>query len=240
MRHYDGPAFGFASRNFYVSFLAAEEVERNAEQYFGPVRLDPPEQTTTIEVPAYLSAGTLEQTFGLPRETLQTYNPALLPDVWLGRKFVPRGFTLRLPASVSNAEADTLVAAIPRGEQRSAQTPDKTHKVRRGETVSGIAARYGTSVSRIASLNNLSKRNMIRVGQVLKLPGGAGAAAAGSAPRQRSGEHTYVVRRGDSLALIAKRTGVPQRQLMAFNSIANPHRIYPGQRLRLVRSGKGG
>lgn len=240
VRHYDGPTFGFASRNFYVSFLAAEEVERNAEQYFGPVRRDPPEQTTTIDVPAYLSVGTLEQTFGLPQETLKAYNPALLPDVWLGRKHVPRGFTLRLPASVSDAEAGTLVAAIPRGEQRSAQTPDKTHKVRRGETVSGIAARYGTSAARIASLNNLSKRNLIRVGQVLKLPEGTGAAVAGSAPRQSSGQQTYVVRRGDNLALIAKRTGVPQRQLMAFNSIQNPHRIYPGQRLRLVRSGNGG
>ena len=64
VRNYDGPAFGFASRNFYVSFLAAEEVERNAEKYFGPVRRDAPERLTTIEVPAYLSASTLEQTLG--------------------------------------------------------------------------------------------------------------------------------------------------------------------------------
>jgi LysM repeat protein len=47
------------------------------------------------------------------------------------------------------------------------------------------------------------------------------------------------VRRGDSLASIAKRTGVPQRQLMALNSLDNPNRIYPGQRLRL-RAVEGG
>lgn len=240
IRNYDGRAFGFASRNFYVSFLAAEDVERNAEQYFGPVRRDAPERATIINVPAYLSAGTLEQTFGLPRETLQTYNPALLPDVWLGRKYVPRGFTLRLPESVSDTEAGKLLAAIPRSEHRSAQTHDQTHKVSRGETVSGIAARYGTSPSRIASLNNLSKRNLIRVGQVLKLPGDAGAAAGSASVAHSSGKQTYVVRRGDNLAVIAKRTGVPQRQLMAINSLDNPHRIYPGQRLRLSRSTEGG
>jgi membrane-bound lytic murein transglycosylase D len=238
VRNYDGRAFGFASRNFYVSFLAAEEVERNAERYFGPVRLDEPEPVTSIDVPAYLSAGTLEKSLGLPRETLETYNPALLPDVWLGRKYVPRGFTLRVPATVSDPE--TRIAAIPRSELRPAQTPDLTHTVRRGETVSGIAARYGTSSARIASLNNLSRRNLIRVGQVLKLPGSASARADTGSAARPSGDQTYVVRRGDNLAVIAKRTGVTQRQLMAINSLENPDRIYPGQRLRLARGAEGG
>lgn len=240
MRTYDGPAFGFASRNFYVSFLAAEEVERNAEKYFGPVKRDAPEPLKTIAVPAYLSASTLEKSLGLPRDTLQTYNPALLPDIWLGKKYVPRGFTLRLPDSVSGDEAAARLAAIPRGELRTAQVQDKTHRVRSGDTVSGIAARYGVSASQLARLNNLSKRNLVRVGQTLKLPGGAATAAPASGKSHNGGAATYVVRRGDSLAVIAKRTGVPQQQLMAMNALDNPHRIYPGQRLRLARSNKGG
>jgi len=242
VRNYDGPAFGFASRNFYVSFLAAEEVERNAGKYFGPVRRDPPEKLTTVQLPAYLSASTLEQTLGLPRETLQAYNPSLLPAIWSGKKYVPRGYTLRLPGEV--ADADARLAGIPDNELRTAQISDpapRTHKVRSGETLSGIAARYGTSASRIASLNGLSKKNLIRTGQVLRLPGGAAVAASGSGPGQgaQPDGKTYVVRRGDNLALIAKRTGVPQRRLMAINSIDNPNRIYPGQRLRLAGSEGG-
>ncbi|MBN8281463.1 MAG: LysM peptidoglycan-binding domain-containing protein, partial [Gammaproteobacteria bacterium] len=82
---------------------------------------------------------------------------------------------------------------------------------------------------------------LIRVGQVLKLPGGTTVAAAegrgtGKASRKGAGS-TYVVRRGDNLAIIAKRTGVPQRRLMAINSIDNPNRIFPGQRLRLAEGG---
>lgn len=241
VRNYDGPAFGFASRNFYVSFLAAEEVERNAAKYFGPIRRDPPEKLMTIQVPAYLSARTLEQTLGVPRETLQAYNPSLLPDIWLGKKYVPRGYTLRLPDGLS--DADARLAGIPGSERRTAQVSDpqpRTHRVRSGETLSGIAARHRTTTSRLASLNGLSKRNMIRVGQVLKLPGGAVAAASEGQPARQSGSKTYVVRRGDNLASIARRTGVPQRQLMAINSIDNPNRIFPGQRLRLASNREGG
>jgi membrane-bound lytic murein transglycosylase D len=249
VRNYDGPAFGFASRNFYVSFLAAEEVERNAEKYFGPVRRDPPEKLTTIEVPAYLSVNTLEQTLGLPRETLQAYNPSLLPSIWLGKQFVPRGYTLRLPDTVSDSEAGTRLAAIPAAQRRTVQASEAagTHRVRSGETLSGIAARYGTSTTRLASLNQLPKGNHIRAGQLLKVPSGGAtdrASAKASQPaRAKPGTGTgtspgtYVVRNGDNLAMIAKRTGVPQRQLMAINSLDNPNRIYPGQRLRLASAG---
>ena len=70
----------------------------------------------------------------------------------------------------------------------------------RAATLSGIAARYGTSPSRLASLNRLSKRNLIRVGQVLKLPGGPAKASADTTsadpdPRQGLRSEIYVVRR---------------------------------------------
>jgi LysM repeat protein len=66
------------------------------------------------------------------------------------------------------------------------------------------------------------------------------AAGPDQQPARQSGGKTYVVRRGDNLAIIAKRTGVPQRRLMAINSIDNPNRIYPGQRLRLAGGSEGG
>lgn len=231
VRHYDGRAFGFASRNFYVSFLAAEEVDRKAEQFFGPVRRESAEGWQTVEVPHYLHISSLERALGVSRETLKAYNPSLLAPVWTGRSYVPRGYALRLPADTPPKAAAERLARVPAAERKQAQVAGAVHKVRPGESLSVIARRYGTTPATLVRLNGLASQHRIRAGQRLKLPGGVAAPAAGS------GNGTYVVRRGDNLALIAKRTGVPQRRLMALNDLRNPHRIYPGQRLRLGNGG---
>jgi membrane-bound lytic murein transglycosylase D len=245
IRNYSGKAFGFASRNFYVSFLAAEEVDRNAARHFGPVRLDDPDPGWVIEMPAYLGAASLAAALQVPTEALKAANPALLPPVWAGNKYVPRGLNVRLPGHVNPDDARARLASIPAPDRKSAQVADPvsgSHRVRRGETLSGIAARYGTTSARLASLNGLSKANFIREGQVLKLGNGAPAQARPGTPagNSKGNTDTYVVRQGDNLAGIAKRTGVPQSRLMALNEINNPHRILPGQRLRLSAPASGG
>lgn len=179
IRRYDGPAFGFASRNFYVSFLAAAEIEQDPQKFFGEVRRQAPRQELVIELPDYMRVDTLEKAFGVSRATLQAYNPALLPPVWEGAKYVPRGFRLRLPADdVIEAVPQEVLAAVPASQRYAQQVPDKTHRVKRGDTLSGIAKRYGTSVVKLAQANGLKPGSRIRVGQTLRLPARGGAAAA--------------------------------------------------------------
>jgi membrane-bound lytic murein transglycosylase D len=256
IRHYDGPAFGFASRNFYVSFLAALEIEQNVEKFFGSVQRKAPRNELVIELPDYMRVETLEKAFGVPRSTLQAYNPALLPPVWEGAKLVPRGFRLRLPVDgVIEAAPRQVLADIPESQRFASQVPDKTHVVRRGDTLSGIARRYATTVPKLAQANGIKPGSRIRVGQKLTLPGRPGAAPvavaraeskAESAPppvaadpspalqTQTAAAEVYVVRAGDSLARISGQTGVSQRDLLAFNGIRNPDRVRSGQRLRLT------
>ncbi len=170
VRRYDGPAFGFASRNFYVSFLAALDVDRQPEKYFGPVRQRSPRQYLIVELPDYMKVETIERAFGVSRSTLQAYNPALLPPVWEGAKYVPRGFRLRLPGGVIDAPVEQVLDAIPQSQRFAAQKPDQMHRVRRGETLSGIAARYGTTVPKLMAANGLRDARRIRAGQTLRLP----------------------------------------------------------------------
>jgi membrane-bound lytic murein transglycosylase D len=171
IRRYNGRAFGFASRNFYVSFLAALEIEKSPEKFFGSVSRQAPREELVVELPDYLRIDTVEKAFGVNRSTLQAYNPALLPPVWDGAKYVPRGFRLRLPAeAVIDAPPEQVLAAIPGRERFASQVPDKTHKVKRGDTLSGIARRYGTTVAKLAQANGLKPTSRIRIGQVLKLP----------------------------------------------------------------------
>jgi membrane-bound lytic murein transglycosylase D len=229
VRQYKGRSFGFASRNFYVAFLAALDVVRSANVYFDSIEWDLPDDTVTVTLPYYMSVQTLVDAFGVSQHTLKKNNPALLDSIWTGLKFVPKGYDLRLPPAELAAPVDQLLASIPNEQRFRHQTPDLEHRIRRGDSLSLIAVRYNTTVSELLAINNLKSRHRIRAGQVLHLPyKGAAQQAAISADTE-----TYAVRSGDTLSQIAQRSGVSESELLALNGLSNGNRIYIGQELRL-------
>lgn len=233
MREYGGRLFGFASRNFYVAFLAAVDVDANAEEYFGPLNPDPEADTLVMNVPDFVTVSTLANAFDVSHGLLRSWNPALTSAVWSEEKFVPSGFRLRIPADVV-PDAAGRMAGIPATLRYTAQRPDVLHRVQRGETISGIATRYRVSQSALVELNNLRSRNLIREGQVLRLPGSNGARPITLAQRDGlpSGDGgTYIVRAGDSIDRIARMYGVSAVDLLARNAIPDADRIYIGQEL---------
>ena len=237
LREYSGRAFGFASRNFYVAFLAAVDVDANATEFFGSLNPDPELQTLVVNVPDYLAVSTLADAFDISHEALRNWNPALTSAVWQEEKFVPKGFRLRLPAEIVSNPAARMTS-VPAWLRFTAQRPDVLHRVQRGDTVSGIATRYRVSQAALVALNNLRSRNLIRVGQVLRLPGSSGANPITLAQRDglaSADGDTYVVRAGDSIARIARMFGVSSQDLLARNAIPNADRIYVGQELIVGR-----
>lgn len=238
LRTYEGRAFKFASRNFYVAFLAAIEVHDNAERYFGPLRLDPPEQNITLEMPQYMSANVLARAMDIDENILKRLNPALRPPVWSGDKHVPRGYRLRVPKA--GIDIAGILAAVPESERYGKQRPDMSYTVRRGDSLSAIADRFRVRVSDLIAINGLNDRHFIREGQVLRLPQGAGATAGVSiaAVSEMTADQggIYTVKRGDILSQIAGNFGISEPQLMALNNLENRHRIFVGQRLRISES----
>lgn len=222
---YEGPRFGFASRNFYPALLAAADVDAQAERYFGRVERDPPAVHPEVTLRHYLAPTTVERHLDISRETLRALNPALQASVWEGRKFIPAGYRLRLPAAQGEALREA-VAAIPLPQRYAAQRPDREHRIAPGETLSGIAARYGVTARELVAANGLGSANLIRAGQRLRLPG------AGPEP-QPIGARLYEVQPGDTLAAIARRHGLDGERLAHINSLADPDRIRVGQTLRL-------
>lgn len=187
VRQYKGRAFGFASRNFYVAFVAALKIDRNPQKYFGELNISKPYNYEIIEVQDYLLAKSVAGSLRVSIDTLRLHNRSLLEPVWTGSKRIPKGYMLRIPKDVLSQPAGELLAAIPPGERFGKQTPDAFHKVVRGDTLSEISARYGHSIRELKALNGLGNRSLIRVGQVLRLPvkGQVLVASADIQPKQK-------------------------------------------------------
>jgi len=248
LRKYKSRSFKFASRNFYLAFLAVNDVEAEAEHYFGKVVLHPEITDEIVVIPGYMSAKTVSSALGISQADLKYKNPALRSPVWNASKHIPRGYKLRIDSkSISGSARDKIAKAAAKNSYAK-QKPDLYHKVRRGQTISSIAARYGVRVKDIVAVNSLRSKNRIRIGQTLRLPQSSKKSSktllASRSSYKKSKRTkirivttgtttTYKVRRGDSLAKISKRTGVNQKTLMLANGLKNANRIYPGQKLRL-------
>jgi len=230
VERYRSRTFGFASRNFYGELLAAVDVERRAEEHFGPLRKLDPADYRLVELDHFYRVSSLEQVLGLDASVLREHNAALRAPVWRGEKYVPRGFVLRIPRGLGGASSTRALAAIPPGERFVAQRPDTVYTVRRGDTLSTIARRFGVRQSELVALNGLRSRHYLRIGQRLRLPGGDGGAVA-SVADLADFDGRYRVRRGDTLSAIARRFGVGQAELVAANDLRNRHRLRVGQEL---------
>jgi membrane-bound lytic murein transglycosylase D len=235
---YKSRTFGFASRNFYTEFLAAVEIDKNPERYFGPFEYAQPERLESVVLNAYYPGASIAKALGIETGLLQQLNPSLRPAVWSGQKRVPKGFSLRVPPHLAARPAQQLLADIPGGERFDRQTRDRFHRVRRGETLSIIAKRYGVSQRTLLSLNNVRNRHRIRVGQRLRLPDDPAdrklARTGHAVPVQPAwtGDE-YRVRRGETLDAIARRVGSTPTALAAANGIRNANRIHVGQVLTI-------
>ncbi|MGA1675998.1 MAG: transglycosylase SLT domain-containing protein [Pseudomonadales bacterium] len=169
VRRYRGRAFGFASRNFYVSFLAAADVRADADRYFGRLRRDPPDSSLVVQLPGYVAIDALARALAVDTQTIARRNPSLRSAVWQGARLAPRGHRLYLPPQ-GGLTASALLARLPAALWSDSQIADLFHVVSRGETLSAIAPRYGVQVADLVALNGLRNPNAIRAGQRLTLP----------------------------------------------------------------------
>ena len=215
------------TRRYVPRFIATLMIVEDPEKYGMdlPEPLPPLPDWTIVEIDKALQLEKLEAKLGLPKGTLETLNPELR------RKATPKGlYRLKVPVTTETTVV-AAVAAIP--EWSPPQPTYVTHRVRRGETLSHIARRYGTSVGAIMRFNNLRSANRIWPGQRLKVPTskGGGAIASASSFNPVSGTHT--VRRGDSLYSIARRYRTTVERIKRDNNLRS-NTIHPGQQLKVA------
>ncbi len=206
------------TRDYVPLMLAAAHIGKNPGKYgFHEVVLESPLAYEEVDVPGGVTLSAIAGAADVSSEDVAELNPHLVRGV------TPPGSTwrIRVPANASKRVA----AARERLEEERAETVE--HRIRRGETLSHVARRYGVDLGLLRASNAGVNPRRLHVGQRVQVPV-HGQAAADAGPIWS----TYRVRRGDSLWEIARRHGVSVTQLRRWNGIGT--RIYPGQRIRIA------
>jgi membrane-bound lytic murein transglycosylase D len=170
VRGYSSRTFGFASRNFYVSFLAALDIDRNPERYFGPLQKNGEARFQEVALPAYVSVSSLERTLKIEAARLRELNPALLPSVWNGAQRVPKAYRLRLPMGGSEWTTQLLSARLTPAEMFAGQRGPQRYRVQTGDTLATLAVRYGVPIEQLARLNRMRTSAPLKVGRTISVP----------------------------------------------------------------------
>jgi membrane-bound lytic murein transglycosylase D len=209
VRDYHSATFGFASRNFYVSFLAALTIAQDPEKYFGPLNRGSETQFVEVKMSSSASSTALVHALGVDREVLRNLNPALRPAVWTGQRSIPAGYVVRLPGSASKWTSDQLA-------QR-------------------LGAAKPVVVAQVTPPASVPPPAVAATPAPAPAPATAPGAAAPAASATVAATEYTLVQNDDNVSTIAARTGVTVGKLMALNSIRDLNDdLYGGERLRLV------
>lgn len=163
IKGFDHPAYGFASRNFFLEFLAALDVAEHAERYFGPIEYDKPLRYETVSLNYNISLPEVGRVASIPLDDLLELNPALTPRVASGQKLIPIGFSIRVPEK----KTDIFLAAASRAPK--SRRGAVRHVVEAGETIESLAKMYGVTAEAIIGSNKLISRRL-HTGQMLVVP----------------------------------------------------------------------
>lgn len=130
------------------------------------------------------------------------------------------------PVAKSNTSNSKLTTSTPKSSS-SSSSKTTTYKVKSGDTLSEIAVKYKTSVSKLVSLNKIKNPNKLYIGQKLKVPTKASMA------KKVTSKTYYTVKKGDSVSKIAVKYKTTVSKIKSLNKLKNPNKIYVGQKLRV-------
>lgn len=272
------PPFGFASANFFPSYLAAKEIYDRRQEFFPGVFPEPSLRIATLRLENATNISEIRRRVGVSEDELRSVNYALSERVWKGQALLPAGYNLKVPEEYGTslmkaglgiagqnfdrpAEQDIqdpkVIAALAKErtfqptvsavvkapveekplESKKVVAEESVrsllqYKVKPGDTLYSIARSFGVSVPELKAENDI-KGSAVYVGKQLRIPGKRVATSRKPAPKEALTK-LYTVKKGDTLASIAKKLSVPLQKLKERNGLNGKKAIIKtGQVLKL-------
>jgi membrane-bound lytic murein transglycosylase D len=218
------------TKNHVPLIMASIILARNPEKYGLPVELEPPLAYDKVKITRRINLKAAAKALDVPVDVLTRLNPALRSS------YTPPDypdFMLNVPAGMGDDFKEKL-ASLPAADLKADPEFNGRYKVQPGETLSGIAARFGVSVDALQMANNLSSPKSLQAGAWLVVPAtGAArrpAAQPASAPAANGAHH---VQAGDTLSSIARRYNVTVAALQQANNLESPGSLRNGAVLKV-------
>ena len=228
MKHYTRDFWELAAQkrlprettNYVPKFLAARMIAKHPRKY-GFENVDWHVPLDYKEIPIKnkgVNLASMAKNLGLPKQDLYDLNPSYKRGIIPKRS---KEAKLRVPSYIVDDKINNaLQASLSKVTLNVATGAAENYRIRRGDTLSHIARRFGTSVRDLRVANNFSRRTVLYPGKKIIIPARyAKSKKSGKKPVLKSGEKTYIVRAGDNLYNIAKRFGVSLSKIKKRNNI---------------------
>ncbi|MFH1830213.1 MAG: transglycosylase SLT domain-containing protein [Pseudomonadota bacterium] len=163
VRNFSHQSYGFASRNFFLEFLAAYEVAEHAERYFGRIEHDKPLGFEEVRSNYHISIPEVARIASISADEIAELNPSFSQQIVSGNKLLPRRIKIHVP----EGRGDVFLASAARAP--GSRTGGMGHVVQSGETLSSIAKAYGVTPAAIMKKNRHVGRRL-SPGQKLIIP----------------------------------------------------------------------
>lgn len=223
------------TRDYVPKFIAAAIMAKVPQNFgFADIKYQDPLEYEDSTVETQTDIEVIAKCAGVGTSEIADLNPHLV------RGATPpgvRNYVVHLPKDKAK-KFKVAYAKVPENERIQIVY----HKVRRGETLTRVARKYGVSRSALASANNIRTRSRLRTGQMLVIPKGAAAAYAyaddsGGSKKARSKKIVYHrVKRGETLSHIAGKYDVTVSQLKRWNHIRRSTSLRAGRKLKIYRT----
>ncbi len=234
------------TQNYVPAVIASTLIAKNPSHYGFEVEYEKPlvYDMVRLDRPVHLRHLAASEVASL--EELQRLNPELRSDVTPAG---PGSYDLKVPAGAQIAVL-TAFAAAP-----TAKPPSfRRYAARKGDTLAAIARRFHVTASTLAAANSLRADSRLPRGRIVLIPRpepvvrvashsrkagkaqptqAVKQARTAPAPAPVKQARNYKVRGGDTLYRIALKHGTTVAQLLAFNSLAAPSVIKPGDTLKI-------